>query len=82
MGVGRPDRPGAVDSGLVDVNNAGSNALMALPGITDGLATRIVEARAQTGGFTSVEDLGIALDLDGGLVEALRDHVVFLPRAH
>jgi DNA uptake protein ComE-like DNA-binding protein len=82
VGVGRPDRPGAVDGGLIDVNNAGPSALATLPGITDELVARIVEARAQTGGFTSVEDLGIALDIDGATVEALRDRVVFLPRSH
>jgi DNA uptake protein ComE-like DNA-binding protein len=50
-----------------------------LPGIDDALATRIVEARSQVGGFSSVEDLGIALDLAGDVVEDLRDRVVFLP---
>jgi hypothetical protein len=29
----------------------------------------------------SVEDLGVALDLDGNLVEDLRECVVFLPRS-
>jgi DNA uptake protein ComE-like DNA-binding protein len=80
IGVGRPDQPGALDAGLVDVNNAPASALMRLPGIDDGLATRIVEARAQTDGFSSLEDLGTVLDLPGDLVERLRGHVVFLPR--
>jgi hypothetical protein len=30
-------------------------------------------------GFASVEDLGMALDLDGDTVERLRSLVVFLP---
>ena len=80
IGVGRPDEPGAFDAGLVDVNNAPASALVRLPGIDDGLATRIVEARAQTDGFSSLEDMGTVLDLPGDLVERLRDHVVFLPR--
>jgi DNA uptake protein ComE-like DNA-binding protein len=80
MGIGRPDQHGAADAGLVDVNNASVGALEALPGIDDQLATRIAEARAQVGGFSSVEDLGAALDLDGALVEGLREKVVFLPR--
>jgi hypothetical protein len=80
MGVGRPDVAGAADAGLVDANNAAAAALIKLPGVDDGLATRIIEARAQIGGFSSVEDLGIALDLPGDLVEGLRDHVIFLPR--
>jgi hypothetical protein len=80
MGVGRPDLAGAPDVGLVDINNAPASALTKLPGIDDALATRIVEARAQVGGFSSVEDLGIALDLAASLVEDLRDLTIFLPR--
>jgi DNA uptake protein ComE-like DNA-binding protein len=80
MGIGRPDKRGAADAGLVDVNNASVAALEKLPGIDDQLATRIAEARAQIGGFSSLEDLGAALDLDGDLVEDLREKVVCLPR--
>jgi DNA uptake protein ComE-like DNA-binding protein len=80
LGIGRPDIPNAQDTGLIDVNNAPTFDLTKLPGIDDALATRIVETRAETHGFSSVEDLGVALDLDGNLVEDLRDRVVFLPR--
>jgi hypothetical protein len=80
MGIGRPDLPDAQAAGLVDVNNAPAAVLARLPGVDDALATRIVEARAGIDGFTAVEDLGLALDLDGNLVEDLRDRVVFLPR--
>jgi DNA uptake protein ComE-like DNA-binding protein len=80
MGVGRPDLPGSQDAGLVDVNSAPAAVIGRLPGIDDELATRIVEARAETQGFTSVEDLGATLDLDGDLVEGLRAQAVFLPR--
>jgi DNA uptake protein ComE-like DNA-binding protein len=80
VGVGRPDRPGAIDVGVVDVNNASVTGLLTLPGVDGDLATRIVEVRAETGGFSTLEDLGATLDLDGGLVESLRGHVVCLPR--
>ncbi len=80
IGIGRPDRQGAVDAGLVDVNNASVTALLKLPGIDGDLATQIVEARQKVGGFSSLEDMGAAMDLDGRLVEGLRDGVVFLPR--
>jgi len=80
MGVGRPDVVGAADAGVVDVNNAAAQALEKLPGVDDALATRIVETRAEVGGFSSVEDLGESLDLSGDAVEALRERVVFLPR--
>jgi DNA uptake protein ComE-like DNA-binding protein len=81
IGVGRPDRSGATDAGLVDVNNASVTALLALPGINGDLATEICECREKLGGFSSLEDLGETLDMDGGVVEGLRDKVVFLPRS-
>ncbi len=80
LGIGRPDRPGAQDAGLVDVNNASLAALLKLPGIDDALATRIVELRAEINGFASVHELGGLVDLDGNAVERLEDRVVFLPR--
>lgn len=81
IGIGRPDRPGAADAGLVDVNNAGVTALLKLPRVDGDLATQIVETRERVGGFSSLEDCGVTLDLDGGIVEGLRGKVVFLPRS-
>ncbi len=80
VGLGRPDRPGADDEGLVDVNNASVTALLDLPGIDGDTATRIVETRERVGGFSSLEDCGATLDLAGDVVEGLRGRVVFLPR--
>jgi hypothetical protein len=81
IGIGRPDKPGATDGGVVDVNNVPVTALLKLPGIDGKVATEIIEGREKVGGFSSLEDMGAALDLDGTLVEALRGQVVFLPRA-
>jgi DNA uptake protein ComE-like DNA-binding protein len=81
VGIGRPDRQGAADAGLVDVNNAGVTALLKLPGVDGDLATQIIETREKVGGFSSLEDCGVTLDLDGGIVEGLRGRVVFLPRS-
>lgn len=80
IGIGRPDRSQATDAGLVDVNNASVTALLTLPGVGGDLATQIVEARKEVDGFSSLEDMGAVLDLDGNLVEGLREHAVFLPR--
>jgi DNA uptake protein ComE-like DNA-binding protein len=80
VGIGRPDRRGANDEGLVDVNNASVTALLNLPGIDGDAATRIIETRERVDGFASLEDFGETLDLDGGLVDGLRDKCVFLPR--
>lgn len=79
VGVGRPDIPGADDYGLVDVNHASAAALTRLPGITEDLAGRIVGQRAQAGGFSSAEDLGVLLDLPPATVDGLRDMAIFLP---
>jgi hypothetical protein len=79
MGVGRPDLPNAQSAGLVDLNNAPAQVIARLRGVDDALAQQIVRARDDVHGFSSVEDLGAALDLDGNVVEDLRDCVVFLP---
>jgi DNA uptake protein ComE-like DNA-binding protein len=80
MGIGRPDVSGAADAGLVDVNNASVTALLKLPGVDGDIATEIIEGREKINGFSSLEDMGAALDLDGNLVEGLRNEVIFLPR--
>jgi hypothetical protein len=82
IGIGRPDVPNAADAGLVDVNNASVTALLKLPGVGGETATHMIEGREKVNGFSSLEDMGAALDLDGALIEALRGQVVFLPRAH
>jgi DNA uptake protein ComE-like DNA-binding protein len=78
VGVGRPDIPGADDYGLVDVNHCTAAALTRLPGISTDLAGRIVREREQAGGFSSVEDLGVLLDLPPATVDGLRDTAIFL----
>jgi DNA uptake protein ComE-like DNA-binding protein len=80
LGVGRPDRQGAMDAGLVDVNSAPLDVIERLPGIDGATARRIVAVREQLDGFTSLEDLGMTLDLDGETVADLRGRTVFLPR--
>ena len=77
-GVGRPDIPGADDYGLVDVNHCPAAALTRLPGINNDLAAQIVRQREQAGGFSSVEDLGVLLDLPPAIVDGIRDTAVFL----
>jgi hypothetical protein len=80
LGIGRPDRTGAMDAGLVDVNSAPPDVLERLSGIDRATARRIVAVREQLDGFSSLEDFGMTMDLDGGTVEDLRGRVVFLPR--
>ena len=79
LGIGRPDLPGADDYGVIDINHAPAQALTRLPGVTESLATRIAETRAQTGGFSSIEELGLLLDLPPAAVDQMRDMALFTP---
>ena len=63
----------------MDVNHCPAAALTRLPGISNGLAARIVREREQAGGFSSAEDLGVLLDLPPATVDGLRDTAIFLP---
>ena len=80
MGIGRPDRPGAMHAGLIDVNGAPVEAIERLPGLGRAEAEQVVKVRQELGGFSTLEDLGMTLDLPGDVVEDLRDKTVFLPR--
>jgi DNA uptake protein ComE-like DNA-binding protein len=79
IGLGRPDVPGADDYGLIDVNHAPAAALARLPGVTDEVVSQIIDRRAQVGGFSSVEDLGLVLELPPGVVDQIRDTAIFIP---
>lgn len=79
IGLGRPDVPGADDYGLVDVNHVSADGLTRLPGVTRDLAHRIVTERTQCGGFSSVEDLGMLLNLPPAEVDKMRDMAIFIP---
>ena len=78
-GLGRPDMPGALDAGLVDLNHASVRAIAELPGVDVELAQRIVAAREQVDGFSSVYDMGALLELPADVVDAIRDRAVCLP---
>lgn len=60
---------------LVDLNSAGVEELMRLPGIGEVLARRIVEDRRTNGPYTRVEDLLRVKGIGEGRLEALRDSV-------
>jgi hypothetical protein len=66
------------EGGVVDVNHAPVEDIADLPGIDAATARRIVAVREGVGGFTSLEDLGMTMDLPGDVVERLRGRVVCL----
>lgn len=77
--IGRPDLPrGFDDGGLVDVNHVPPYVLAQLPGMNTELVDRILRAREQCGGFTSVEELSALAQLPPGLTETLREYTIFL----
>lgn len=80
LGVGRPDLPDTFDGGLVDLNNAPLKTIQRVPGISRGLAKSIVRMREEVDGFSSLEDLGHVLHVDGRTLDEMRRHVVVLPR--
>jgi len=81
IGVGRPDKAGARDFGLIDINHCPAHALTGLPGVTTDLAQQIVARRTEVGGFSSVEDVGLVLDLPPATIDQMRDRAVFVPDA-
>lgn len=55
--VPAPADPDAYSSAVMDVNTATKNDLMALPGIGDAIAERIIGYREEHGKFTSLDEL-------------------------
>ena len=79
MGLGSGGVPDWYAAGLVDVNHANAEVLAGLPCVDRELAERIVATRTELGaGFTSVDDLGMTLDLPADTVEQLRERTVYL----
>ena len=68
------------EGGVIDVNHAPVEDIADLAGIDADTARRIVAVRDRIGGFSSLEDLGMTMDLPGDAVERLRGRVVCLPR--
>jgi competence ComEA-like helix-hairpin-helix protein len=60
----------------VDINNASKEQIMALPGIGDKLARRIIEHREKKGAFLSVEDLLLIEGCKPKLLEKIKGQIL------
>lgn len=78
--IGRPDLPRSFDDGgLVDVNHVPASFLVEVPGIGAPLAERIVATRDEIGGFGSIADLEITLELAPMTISQVKDRLIFRP---
>jgi Helix-hairpin-helix motif len=78
--IGRPDLPRYFeDGGLIDANHVPAQFLAAMPGIDQALAEKIVSTRAEIGGFSSIADLEVTLNVSPSVINQIKDHLVFVP---
>ncbi|WP_217169007.1 helix-hairpin-helix domain-containing protein [Streptomyces sp. AC512_CC834] len=67
------------DGGLVDVNNVPADVLARHLTLSDERAAEAVRMRPVVGGFESVDDLSVTMDLPPRHLDAVADRLVFLP---
>ena len=61
--------------GRIDLNLAGKDLLMSVPGIGEKLALRILEYRHRQAGFSSIEELKYIKGVTGYKYEKIRDYL-------
>lgn len=67
--------PAAVCSAVVDINKAGLDELMKLPGIGEKTANQIIEYRSRQGGFSSLDDLKQVKGIGDKKLAAIRKYI-------
>ncbi|MGW4463105.1 BTAD domain-containing putative transcriptional regulator [Micromonospora sp. NPDC004704] len=78
--IGRPDLLRSFDDGgLIDVNAVIDQVLWSLPGITPEQGRHIAHERSQRGGFTSMDDFAARSRLSRGVLNQLREVLLFQP---
>lgn len=65
----------SVDDGLIDINSAGLEVLMSLKGIGMVLGQRIIDYRAEYGGFSSIEDIMHVSGIKESIYENVREYI-------
>ena len=75
--IGRPDLPRAFDDGgLIDVNHVSAAVMTQALGWSFEEAGKVVEARERSGGFQSVADLTVYVEIDPRRVDSVADLLV------
>ncbi len=64
------------ESNLVNINSASVEELKTLPGIGDGIAGRIVDYRAECGGFSCIEDIMKISGIKDKLFQKIKDRII------
>lgn len=62
-------------SGLVNINTASAEELKTLPGIGDGIASRIIQYRSDNGSFKSIEDIMKVSGIKDKLFSKIKDRI-------
>ena len=79
LGIGRPDLHRRFDDGgLVDVNHAAATSLALVPGISEELASRIVQSRQSVGGYVGLTDLSVTMGVAPPVLDEAKEFLVFL----
>jgi competence protein ComEA len=69
------DDKGAEDGGLININSAGKEELMTLPGIGEGKALEIIRYREENGDFKTVDELMNVSGIKEGTFRKLKDKI-------
>ncbi|SDA50428.1 competence protein ComEA [Butyrivibrio sp. INlla18] len=62
-------------SGLININRASKEDLKTIPGIGDGIATKIVDYRTQNGNFSTIEDIMKVSGIKEKLFSKIKDYI-------
>lgn len=64
-----------LESGLININRASKEDLKTIPGIGDGIATKIVDYRTQNGNFSTIEDIMKVSGIKEKLFSKIKDYI-------
>ena len=75
IGQDSAERGNAGMSNKIDINSAGSEELMSLPGIGEVTAGRIIEYRTENGPFLRIEDIVNVSGIGDGTYMEIKDYI-------